>query len=893
MMSLARSISAANAEKYYYEKDPILANEFDGNSRWYAQGSEKLGLSGQISKDTFVKILDGRHPEKGQRLVALGVNGEHRAGMDFVFSPPKSVSVNALHVGNTELIKAHQYAVQETIKHIETIVTARNTEDGQTKYQNTGNVVAATFMHSTSRANDPQLHTHTIIMNMTESNGEWKAVSNESLFLSQNMINQVYQNHLAQNIVDLGYNIDRRGSSFELSGFKQEWIDQFSKRSEEVTKYLNANIDQLREKYPEASEQKLKDMTILASRDEKDKSITSSELKDLWESQVSRNSIVQAVSNSIVQQLQSYTLEKTADLITENQSTFTREQLAETYLKLNVGSRTIEDFEKELQKSFSNEQILKVGEVQTRIGTRTINLPQAIYTTANVIETEKAILNTIENQKRINAYMQPELVSKYLENTSSTAGQQKLVEHTVTTDKPFSFIQGDAGTGKTYALDMVANILKQESDIKIIGASFTGKAAAEIEEKTNGNIQSYTLHSLLNNWDQHIKPDQATLLIVDEASMISSKQLASLIDHAQETDTRVIFIGDTKQLQPIQAGQIFKDSIDKFGADVVLSENLRQKTSLTQEVVGSVKDYHQGINDNGIQQAFSSLSSNDKIHEQSDFTNKAIEDYISNIQSDKETLLLTHKNDLKDELNLSIRDRLLDSNADRFELTVREQINISQTDKFNSHSYEAGQSIFITAVIENFKAGSEWQISSIDHKNNSLNIINAKGYTESINLSEHGNHISAFTEQTKEFAIGDKIVFEKNDYLLDVKNGQTGQIESYENGILSINKANGESVNFKPENYNYLDYGYALTVHKAQGQTCDTVQYVTESNDKMINSESLYVAMTRATDDIHIYTDDADKLADRASIHENEISLHDMLENTNTHETEIDNQIEF
>ncbi|MGE4319332.1 MAG: AAA family ATPase [Deferribacterales bacterium] len=707
------------------------------------------------------------------------------------------------------------------------------------------------------------------------------------------MINQVYQNHLAQNIVELGYNIDRKGSSFELSGFKQEWIDQFSKRSDEVTKYLNENIDKLREKYPEASEQKLKDMAILASRDEKDKSITSAELKDLWESQVNRDSIEQTVSNSIEQQLQSYTLEKTADLITENQSTFTKEQLAETYLKLNVGSRTIEDFEKEFQKTFSNEQIQKIGEVSTRIGTRTINLPSTIYTTANVIESEKAILNTIENQKSTNSYMTAEQVIQYLENTSLTAGQQKLDEHIATTKKQFSLIQGDAGTGKTYALDMVANILQQESDVKIIGASFTGKAAAEIEEKTNGNIQAHTLHSLLNNWDKHIKLDQPSLLIVDEASMISSKQFASIIEHAQGTDTRVVFIGDTKQLQPIQAGQIFKDAIDKFGADVVLSENLRQQTSLTQEVVGSIKDYHQGINDNGIQQALSVLSANDKLHESSDFNKDVIENYRNFIEPGKNVLILTHNNELKDSLNLDARKVLLPDNADRFELTVREQINISQTDKFNSHSFEAGQSIFITAAIDNFKAGSEWQISYIDHENNSLSVINPKGYSESISLSEHGNHISAFTEQNKEFAVGDKIVFEKNDYLLDVKNGQTGQIESYENGILSINKDNGDSVNFKPENYNYLDYGYALTVHKAQGQTCDTVQYVTESNDKMINSESFYVAMTRATDDIHIYTDDADKLADRASIHENEISLHDMLENTNTHETEMDNQIEF
>lgn len=893
-MSLMRPVSAGNAINYYYANDPIISQSMNCSSEWIGTGAAKLGLSGQVSKELFERVLGGRDPFSGEQLVVSGVNGEHRAGMDFVFSPPKSVSVHALHLGSADLIAAHENAVAEALKYAESIVTARETENGQVNYISTGNIITAAFTHSTSRANDPQLHTHGVVMNMTESNGHWKAISNESLFLSQNMINQVYQNQLSQSIREAGYSINRQGSSFELAGYKQVWLDTFSKRSEEVEKYLSGNLDKLRELYPEADLNKLKDIAILASRSNKDKSITVDELKSLWESQVSRENIQQRVANEPERQLHAQSLDKSAELITETQSVFTKDQLAETYLKLNIGTRTYSDFEREFQKAQTSEQIHNVGAMQTRIGTRTICLTSQVYTTTEVLETEKYVINAIGDQRNFDPYLNTEQVRRSIADSRLTEGQWNLIEHIASNEKQFSFIQGDAGTGKTFALNKLADVLGQ--DVKIIGASFTGKASAEIEEKTAGKIPSYTLHSLLNNWDKHVPEGQQSILIVDEASMISSNQFAEIINNAERADTRIVLIGDTKQLQPIQAGQLFKDSIERFGADVTLSENLRQKTSITQEAVSLIKDFHQETNTEGIRQAVSLLSASDRIHEFSSLSEaslKAVEDYTSNINSGKETLLLTHKNELKDTLNQEIRERLLDEHLERFELTVREQADIRGADKFNSGNYESGQSIFVTSDIDNIRAGSEWKVTSIDHENNSLQLINSRGQSELVNLSDQGNHISAFTEQTKEFAAGDKIMFEKNDYLLSVKNGQTGHIESFENGVLSIVKDNGNTVTFRPESYNYIDHGYAMTVHKSQGQTCDTVQYITDSGDRMISAESFYVAMTRATDDIQIYTDNTDKLASRAEIHENEHSLNYMLDNKQTQENVIENQIEI
>jgi len=706
--------------------------------------------------------------------------------------------------------------------------------------------------------------------------------------LDQKIINQVYQNELASNIVKLGYAIDRHNNTFELSNYSTELLELFSKRSAEINNFYSENIEDLKDKYQNASEAELRDIATLASRNDKDHHITSQELRDKWQNEFPREQILNKLELTKSQRLNSHPIEKSIEIITENQSVFSKNDLLLTDLRSNVGTKTINNSEIEFKAKLTTEHIQNIGEINTKIGTRTINLKQHLYTTQEVLNIEKEVLNKLEHQNKIEPFLK-ELKQELDHNL--TTGQKSLVEHMSTTNKRYSFIQGDAGTGKTSALNIGAQVLQQHA--YIVGTSLTGKAASEIEAKTNGLIPSFTLHNIINNWEEHFKTETPSVLIVDEASMISTKQFSEIINKAEETNTRVIFIGDTKQLQPVGAGQLFKDIIDKFDADVVMDENLRQKTTITQEAVELVKQQHQQFNTHGINQAISILKTSNDIYENVDFKNQAISEYINRDALKVDTLLVTPKNEIKNELNHDIRDKLLDKDTERFELTVREQANISPTEKFNSHSYNEGQNIFFSSNTDTIKAGSEWKINNINHESNSLDVSNHKGITEIISLSDHGNQISAFTEQAREFALSEKIVFEKNDYLLNIRNGQTGHIESFQDGVLTIAKENGESISFKPESYNYIDYGYALTVHKSQGQTCNTVLYVAESNDKMVNSESFYVAVTRATDEIKIYTDNADKLAERASQHENEHSLHDLLEKQQTHENEINNQIEI
>lgn len=181
-MSLLRAIAISNALNYYYEKDPVFNDVSFENTKWSGKAAEELGLCGNIEKAHFERILRGQNPRSNEQLIQNGVNNSHRAGIDFVLSAPKSVSVHALHVGDSRIVDAHTRAVEKTIKYIESIATARQTKNNTTSFVKTNNIAAAIFHHSTSRSNDPQLHSHTIVANLTKSEEGWRATSNEVFF---------------------------------------------------------------------------------------------------------------------------------------------------------------------------------------------------------------------------------------------------------------------------------------------------------------------------------------------------------------------------------------------------------------------------------------------------------------------------------------------------------------------------------------------------------------------------------------------------------------------------------------------------------------------------------------------------------------------------------------
>ena len=233
------NVSAAQAENYY-EKDDYytqgLETEEDtqrASSQWVGKGAIALKLTGKVETSTFKQLLKGEGPS-GQSLHARKIDlAKHRAGTDYTFSAPKSVSIAGLIQKDWRVMTAHNSAVETALAVLEeryAQARVRTKEDRQRV--TTGNVVAAVFRHETSRAQDPQLHSHCVVINTTQmADGSWRSLSNEEIVANQKLLGEIYQNELAHQLQQCGYEIEPRANGqIELRGYEPKLLEVFSTR---------------------------------------------------------------------------------------------------------------------------------------------------------------------------------------------------------------------------------------------------------------------------------------------------------------------------------------------------------------------------------------------------------------------------------------------------------------------------------------------------------------------------------------------------------------------------------------------------------------------------------------------------------------------------------------
>ncbi|EFL4033136.1 conjugative relaxase [Escherichia coli] len=167
MMSIAQVRSAGSAGNYYTDKDNYYVLGSMGE-RWAGRGAEQLGLQGSVDKDVFTRLLERRLPDGADLSRMQDGSNKHRPGYDLTFSAPKSVSMMAMLGGDKRLIDAHNQAVDFAVRQVEALASTRVMTDGQSETVLTGNLVMALFNHDTSRDQEPQLHTHTVVANVTQ-----------------------------------------------------------------------------------------------------------------------------------------------------------------------------------------------------------------------------------------------------------------------------------------------------------------------------------------------------------------------------------------------------------------------------------------------------------------------------------------------------------------------------------------------------------------------------------------------------------------------------------------------------------------------------------------------------------------------------------------------------
>jgi len=247
MLTAKPQMNLASAQEYfrehlavgdYYAENQQVAGE------WFGHGAEKLGLMGTVGEQEFLALCNGLNPSSGKCLTARmnSVRQEEgksvanrRVFYDFTLSPPKSVSVVGL-CRDDRILALHHQAVKKALTELEKFAETRVRKSGLRGERKTGNVVAATFRHDTSRELDPHLHTHCVVFNATfdQTENRWKALEVQGMYRAQRFIENLYYHELAKGLRSLGYEIENHTRDFEIKGVPQSLIARFSKRHEQI-----------------------------------------------------------------------------------------------------------------------------------------------------------------------------------------------------------------------------------------------------------------------------------------------------------------------------------------------------------------------------------------------------------------------------------------------------------------------------------------------------------------------------------------------------------------------------------------------------------------------------------------------------------------------------------
>ena len=304
MIATPTWINANSAMAYHTEsKDNYYQKEGD-LGEWQGKGAETLGFSGAVTENELKKALWGKDAEGNSVVGArLDKDGDRkRAALDLTFNAPKSVSV-AMELANAtgdkdlakSLVKAHEDAVSKGIDNFEKLIQTRETIDGKTTKYRSENIAVAKFTHTIARPIkdettgktivDPSLHTHAVVMNMTQAkDGSFKAIETGDIFKDYMKLGAQYRMELASNLKELGFDIritNQKQAFFEIdlkSNNDDKLLDGFSNRSKQLNE--ESLIKELKEKYPKKSDSEIKQMAAYSSREWKGKINREAVLKD-------------------------------------------------------------------------------------------------------------------------------------------------------------------------------------------------------------------------------------------------------------------------------------------------------------------------------------------------------------------------------------------------------------------------------------------------------------------------------------------------------------------------------------------------------------------------------------------------------------------------------------
>lgn len=826
MLSIASIKSASGAAAYFAEDNYYTIEEGTEQSVWYGEGASELGFDGKVTKDSFERVLNGLTPSGEQ----VGIAGKRRLGLDLTFSASKSASVLALVGKDQRLIDAFGQSVKDTLKFVEqNLVQARTEQNGKFVPTDTKKLVAALFTHDTSRAQEPGLHIHAIIANMTQDkDGRWRALHNDKIWEYQSLIGNVQASFFRDAVEKLGYQTERTGKhgQFEIVGVPQNVKDAFSSRRAEIL----AKAGELGIVSPEG-----RDAIRITTREAKPKDVDRVGLAASWlatskglgfdpVSLFEKSVAALAAPTKLDSVLQTFhdlkakfdNLFKPRDPLVDTGVGFTAKSPVAVKDQFVTASaiRMLSEREAGFERldvvraalSFDErgvapqavlnriDRLVDGGLVVAGIGRAATQI-----TTPDAISRERNILRQVDlGRGGVTPTLPSGIAYASLERLTSTrplnAGQLEAGVKILSSSDRIVQVQGIAGAGKSTLFAAIGQAL-EDAGVGVEGTAFANKMVNDL--KIGSAIDSRTVHGFLNDNQRFIDGERGdafdarraelsgSFLLLDEASLVSNRQMEGLAIAANIFGLeKLAIVGDKAQLSAIEAGKP-QALLEAYGIDIAyMTQNLRQRTPKMIEVAGLA-------NSGQAKAAIKALGNS--VIESPDRASAASALWLAMSPSERErTAIFTSGKVVRDEINAAVQNALRAEGtigSKRLNVEVVESQDATREEFRYAKTYKPGMALDV--AFGNRELGLSRGTYQIRRGNTDGKVV-LVGRGKSINFDpktlspgrDYGLSITA--AKNIELSAGDKIRWTAKDKARGITNASLGTVLSIDDGVVRI-----------------------------------------------------------------------------------------------------------
>lgn len=891
---------ADNLTKYYT----------DQSITWSGKTAAMLGLKeGEtVTKDQFSLLLENRNPLTGESLTARTNITGRRLYFDATVSAPKSVSVMAITMGDIRLIDAHKEATRDALKELENYTQTRVRKGGENTIRKTHNFLTASVTHTTSRANDPQLHSHNLIFNVTWDDPEqkFKALEAYEIYNNVEYFTEMYRNKLAEKVIVLGYKIERAKHGWELKGVSKEICDLFSKRSAAIKEAEQA-MEKSRGR-PITNQER----SILAekTRQKKSKNLTLEKAVEHQKSELTKEQLARL----------SFTLTLAKD-------DFDRRQNLLEKLNKRFGSAPVEKSERKISTeekeaiafaiahTFERQSVTTKNEIislalKSNYGKLDQkNLEKVLAQTEGLIwNKEKGTIGTIEglakeyficgfiNENKGKAEGFGEVQEGRL--TGLRPDQKQALKEIYESKDKVMLLEGGAGTGKSHLLKALVDVIK-EKNITVTAAAPTTGATQNLNKDIG--VKAETIQRILHKPGFYEAQLKNGYLIVDEAGLLSLKQMEALFIVAEKNNTQILLVGDTKQHHGVEAGDALRAL--KLYTEIQVS----RLTEIERQKLPEYKEAVRDLMDRNVKRAWETFEKMGVIHSKDDYlsrlgtyinyedlekkldTEKLFKTYLEKTEAGKSVIVVTPTRAEVQTLTTGIRQALKDKMGQSLiEKEVFASVRFTEAEKMNLANYLArgdeAHWVYFLDSNNGFDKGTSWKVKEVNQ--DSVRLENAKtGEEKEFNPKEFiGNQFDIAERKTIEIKEGETLLIQKNERVQVEKETDKESVQNRNGKDVTSKKewarfTNGESVKVQEINQDkiiltdgrvltdevkHLDYGYVSTSYSAQGKTCDhVIVAMTNLGGRALNQEQFYVSASRGREGIDIFVEDKEYIQTR------------------------------